>query len=781
MKHKNNESYVSNEFAQHNEYKEFRAEQYIKDTEYAKASPEFATVGAETRFGNSTEPLKEKRASNKDKSKRQLFQEAFGKLKSSLSSIGGGAVSSIAVVAAATIIVCVAIFIPHPKAENLVVYSESDAIVCHIELGELSSDVDYDIILYNENQRYVFDDVREGALECSFDNLTPKTDYTLSLIGTTSDGVTEEYVSRSVFTMPTAPVMNSFHINALHDTISVSLELDRLDPDTYYYLALSDGEQIEVSQENFEHTFEDLSCETSYVVSLCGTYREADALYYIEHTNTSVESVADIIVPELSNSTVIWGDEYNEVTLPFGFASDDENFQYGVIISDELGNELVSYYGRENDPIFNIEAERDAVYVSYRIICVNGEDVEICKEVFVGELDLSGPVFNISPKKSLAGGINAFRIPFEISSRIDNIEATGELRYVISYDGDIGQEGYLYDWRGNAPSELFIELPQDVSEFSLYFILEYTEAYGGNKRMVASSSVSYVNGTEFELTDAYADLSYYGNDQGVLEFGYSAPQGAYIEITDNGQAEIADGSVYTFTASGTHVLTYQLKDSEGNPLSEVGEITFDFDFDRSFSYYSVNPGEVVVTANGDKTINLYLAVNFESENPDIFYEIEYGDRVFTSRDPIAKIENIPRAYYSIQHRVVMKKNGVRYILENVYPSGTTLLNGEDYIQLNKTDTGMSVVFSYNEFKPSSDIIVTVNGTVYTIGSNDLVFDEEYGGYHYNIECGDTITDAYAVCYMAISDISNYDRFIETYGQITKGDIYGKVIKAYEEN
>ena len=777
MKHKNNEFYTSTEYKEVGEYKGFDAELYRKSIDYNPTPDENAKTGPETQFANSDEPIPEKKP-QENKSKRQKFVEAFDKLKSSLSSIGGSAAGTV-VVAATAVFVCIALFIAPPKADSFTFYSGADYISFSFEISEMSSDMDYDIVLYNEAQQYVIDEVYEGVFEGVFENLTPKTDYSLSLIGTTKEGITEEYVSKSVFTLPYEPTISIFDTKASYNKIHISLELNGLDLDTHYYLELSNGERIEVQQGNNEYVFEALSENTSYAVSLIGSFRDIDALYDSSHIDTLLKFNGKIIPPNISSSVVTWSDEYNEITLPFVFEKDENNYQYGVILTDEEGNEISSYYGIDNAPVFNTATSYEKINIDYQLIYKHDKETVVCEEFSLGLLDLSAPLIDISQDKAIAG-ISTYSIPFEVSSRIENLEMVGNLSYVLSYADAQDISGYSYDWISNRPCSLIIELPIGVSEFSLRFILEYEEMYGGNLRRIETQPVTYTNELEFSLLDAYADFSYYGGNQGYLEFGYFAPEGSYVEVTYNGQAEIIDGAVYTFDASGVQTFTYLLKDIDGIALSEPRDITFNSDFDKEHSYYSINPSEVFITANEDDTINLYLDVRFEAENPDIFYEIEYGDNIFRSREYIAKIENVPMKSYGISHQILAEKNGIRYILSKTHPSGSTEIKTKNSVMLNKFDTGMRIS-SYHEFKPNSEITITLNNSIYKISSNDFIYDSEISLYYYEIEYSEPIVYADVTCYLPLNSTYEFDDFIATHGDIIKGELYIKITKIYEEN
>lgn len=776
---RNKENYSADEYKSYDEYKYFKAEQYVKTVDYNPTPDENAVTGPETRFGNysDTTVVTKKKTDDTQKSQRQKFLDSFEKLKKSLSSLGGSVVGSVAV-AAAAIIVCVTLFITPPSTDHFSFECDYNIISFAMEIGDINPEVDYDIVLYNENERYVISEVFEGAFEGKFENLTPKTDYTLALIGNTQNGI-EEYLTKSVYTLPSIPIINSFVTVATYNKISISLDLENYDSDVSYYLVLSDGSEILLDKSNNSYAFEKLLPSTGYSVSLIGKYRDNTISYEQASFETLKEFDGSINAPSLIGSTINWNEDSNEITIPFSFdGGSSDGYKYAVILTDESNTQLGYYLGNESNPVFLLPTESEKINVKYQLAFEQNESVIVCESYDLGVLDISKPKIQLLNDKELSG-ISRYKIPLNVSSkRFDSLYQNSILYYTVSYDGIEQYTSEAYDWEVNTSSFIEIELPTGVSQFSVALSLEYTEKYGKNQRTVVSDNFSYTNELEFALIDAYADLSYYGGNTGYLYFGYYAPEGSYVLVTPEGEeGVILESDHYEFTTEGVHNFTYQLFDLNNTPLSEMREISFDVTFNQEYNFYSANPGEIIVTSNDDETINLYIDVQFESENPDIFYKITYGNNVFISKDYLAVIKNVPNQSYPITYQVIYEKNGVRYILSSTTPSGTVDTSFDYTFELFENEENVVISASYPlNFMPNSSIIIRLNEKELEVSQDDIVFNEST--YTYDIVLDYTEEILYAdISFRATTiDSALYDELVSRYGDLIEGSYYIKVTK-----
>ena len=97
---------------------------------------------------------------------------------------------------------------------------------------------------------------------------------------------------------------------------------------------------------------------------------------------------------------------------------------------------------------------------------------------------------------------------------------------------------------------------------------------------------------------------------------------------------------------------------------------------------SPNPGDVLITYNEDGTSNVYLYMNVQETEYDMYYKVYLVDTAYSDnsdfyecvgKDNVAVLENIPAGRYALKYAVLINEGGTCYsAYDLVYPSGTVV-------------------------------------------------------------------------------------------------------------
>ena len=187
--------------------------------------------------------------------------------------------------------------------------------------------------------------------------------------------------------------------------------------------------------------------------------------------------------------------------------------------------------------------------------------------------------------------------------------------------------------------------------------------------------------------------------------------------------------------SGKVTYSYYIKDGNGTVVLEGDEFEVDFTIEKSaVQMIYVNPMDVLITYNEDKTVNAYIAAKFTSDDLDVYCEVtldEYG--AYRFRDYNFEITNLPNAAYGIIYMVCKDINGVRYVMERQSPSGVVNEFSGPGVDVEFTEEGVSVYFSESgRYDFDGMRVVTSSGEEFTLDANDLLHDSESYRYILNL-------------------------------------------------
>ena len=219
-----------------------------------------------------------------------------------------------------------------------------------------------------------------------------------------------------------------------------------------------------------------------------------------------------------------------------------------------------------------------------------------------------------------------------------------------------------------------------------------------NSHSLSSQAISYTMNYEFAVTKTIADSFSATTTLPIdLYFNYRLPTTYSISIKDEANAvDITTGlaeSYYlnTITPSSDINLVVQPLDESSNPVLQattihISSVEANSIFkSTTYSLYSVNPGDALITYNDDGTINMYRKTNFSCEDTRIslnafIYETSStdsdGKTIYQNgHDSIESngysiIEDIPSNMYIFNYYIYLDYENVRYISFMEYPSGT---------------------------------------------------------------------------------------------------------------
>lgn len=192
----NNEMFNQKEENTFSEYQSFNFENYISPNEVVGNDVE---LFKSDEISDSSAPSMPKKGKKSRKKHNNELSNTSTSTTSTLSTgIGTGVVATTVATTIAATVIIPSVLAPTPtlKLNDFDVFSNSVSIVAYID--NLKDDIDYDLILSNPNEKYVFEEVVEGENNVTFDQLNTYTYYTLSFVNT-QENVT--YFSKNFYTL----------------------------------------------------------------------------------------------------------------------------------------------------------------------------------------------------------------------------------------------------------------------------------------------------------------------------------------------------------------------------------------------------------------------------------------------------------------------------------------------------------------------------------------------------------------------------------------------------
>ena len=193
---------------------------------------------------------------------------------------------------------------------------------------------------------------------------------------------------------------------------------------------------------------------------------------------------------------------------------------------------------------------------------------------------------------------------------------------------------------------------------------------------------------------------------------------------DDGMAKF----YYTEEAPVTYVA--YLTDDSGERLSDEIRMTIDTTPLETTSEYTMkysSPSEIGVTYNEDGTANVYVYTGFSSLDESYYCLVTLGEYSVKTQSEIAVFKSIPNESYPINYDICFDKDGVRYSIYNVYPSGA--VNERMFSEsVSLTDNEVSLVVRQNHVLDLNSIrLISSSGEVrllteadFTVGADDYL-------------------------------------------------------------
>ncbi len=200
-----------------------------------------------------------------------------------------------------------------------------------------------------------------------------------------------------------------------------------------------------------------------------------------------------------------------------------------------------------------------------------------------------------------------------------------------------------------------------------------------------------------------------------------------------------------YSLSGEITYTLYFTNDQEDILSNEVTVTVDTSTSPTEPEYHFtyrNPNDVGITYNDDGTINIYIQTQFTSVSDEVYYKISLGNIVYTSREPIARIEGIPDTNYPLQYDVCINVNGAEYSIFHVTPSGTVNEAGLPHYSECVDDTHL-VVRLYkdgDDLDLDSVVLISSSGEEKVLTEADFVYNDVYGTYDAEIEFEEPFTE-----------------------------------------
>ena len=137
------------------------------------------------------------------------------------------------------------------------------------------------------------------------------------------------------------------------------------------------------------------------------------------------------------------------------------------------------------------------------------------------------------------------------------------------------------------------------------------------------------------------------------------------------------------SVDGEYTFAFYVKsDGEESPAGEITRTLSVYEFSDLPSWFCLtpNPGDALVTYNGDGTSNVYLYMNVQETDYDMYYKVYLVDTAYSDgsvfleysgKEDVAVFRNVPAGQYGIRVGVLINENGTCYAAYDMgWPSGT---------------------------------------------------------------------------------------------------------------
>lgn len=236
--------------------------------------------------------------------------------------------------------------------------------------------------------------------------------------------------------------------------------------------------------------------------------------------------------------------------------------------------------------------------------------------------------------------------------------------------------------------------------------------------------------TTVVLHSYYREITFYplgiacGADQIIVTSSLNPEAKESLWLEDVVRMQYSDEDVITYTI--------YLSNDNGDVLSNEVTLTVDTSMtppEHQYQINSVNPGNVGITYNDDGTINMYIDTDFSSNSEDVYYQISVGSIRYVSREPIARIENIPDKSYALIYDVCIDVDGMQYSIFRTVPSGMAN-EANMYFESDFTDNALSLKFDkeYIHLDLSEVRLVSSSGEEIILTEADFAYNEDGGTY-----------------------------------------------------
>lgn len=447
-------------------------------------------------------------------------------------------------------------------------------------------------------------------------------------------------------------------------------------------------------------------------------------------------------MPSIDDITIDWTDQSNYlISIPFKMTSNDPNiFKYRITLLDE--NNVVLLEDESTDAIYQAALSKN--YNSFIMkleVFGRNEDFEKVYDTFTSsKIDLALPNIEVASNVELLE-TGKFSISYLINTTLENYETYEYVEFNVRYLDNTTETIKVDNLIVNQLGYFTIEnVPSGIDSMVIDTKVVMKPRYSINTIEITNSS-SYNFTNTYTITDQIVDNI--NSNEIVLRFKHHILNNNTLVIKDT-----SNNTLYYLTENEcripidatTYNLSYYVIDSDNNTITE--ESTLQIDTTRQTGEYTmnyINPSEYVITYNDDETINLYANVNFETTDENVLYEVvlenyETGIIYYQSRENVVAVENIKKVYYSLQYNVYKEVNGIKYLLYNVYPSGSIDDESNNYINASLTNGQNLTIEFYDtlKFDDTSFKLITSSNKEIIITSDQIVYNATNSTYQINI-------------------------------------------------
>ena len=576
-------------------------------------------------------------------------------------------------------------------------------------------------------------------------DITPKTliDKIFNSVKTIATTATVAVASVVVTTtlIVNAPKVDLKSIDTGYDYVEYEMEISDLDKESKYSIVVStsneDNVEFEVEENGvYKNRVECLKPEWEYTLSLvCHDTALGDVTHFeIKFQTLKYEEqqpipppgptpppdtyTGNFTLPSASEITVNW----NEMTLalPIQFENIENKYYYNLIAIDQNG-EIIYTEPAKNDkavivPIIDGKTEYS---FTFEIYGVGEKEEKLISTPSIGKIDLVKPSVDI--KDILISGENQIKVYFDTQNASD-------IDFIITYPDKTEETAKLTN---KEISQGYVSI--NVKDTALSVDITPIINLDGYTLTEEITKKVFENNLEIEtLVDLQTEgvsffLKYIGNGSDRVKVISS------LDPENPTDEYIYDGKVMVFYYENTSITyTLYLTNENGDILSNQVEITVDTskEISEEYLFHYVNPGDVVVTYNDDKTINAVVPLTFETESLDIYCKVVLGRYIYNCNESMLIATGLENKSYSLSYYICKDIDGISYSFYTLVPSGMV---NEMYISdaVTTEQNGNEVTVSLWEnlnFDLDSIILISSSGEETSLTQSDFIYDSEYYEY-----------------------------------------------------